>query len=228
MKNIFAFLFCALFVCAQTTDSKNSTLQRESSQTATKKVLVIGASGNIASIVIDILAKREDIELTLFLRDIGRLKNSREAVKNCKLIESDVFNYEELKAAIKGQDIVYGNLSGDLGPMAKNIVKAMEETQVNRLIFICSVGIYDTPLKPVLAPYRQAADIIEGSKLDYTILRPTWFIDTDEVDYELTQKGQAEKGSVVSKKSVATFITKIIENPQLYIRQSIGINKPKS
>ena len=34
------------------------------------------------------------------------------------------------KEAITGQDIVYANLTGDLKPMAKSIVKAMNETGV--------------------------------------------------------------------------------------------------
>jgi len=75
-------------------------------------------------------------------------------------------------------------------------------------------------------PYRKAADVIEASDLEYTILRPTWFTNDDEVDYEITRKGEPEKGSVISKKSLATFITKIIETPEKYNRENLGINKP--
>jgi hypothetical protein len=42
-----------------------------------------------------------------------------------------------------GQDIVYVNLAGDLGAIAKNFVEAMEETGVKRIIAIRSIGIYD-------------------------------------------------------------------------------------
>jgi uncharacterized protein YbjT (DUF2867 family) len=99
-----------------------------------------------------------------------------------------------LKEAIQGQNIVYGNLAGDLGQMAINIVKAMDETNVKKLIFISSIGIYNEPVRSVLKPYRAAADIIEASDLEYTILRPTWFTNDDEIDYELTKKGKPEKG----------------------------------
>jgi hypothetical protein len=70
--------------------------------------------------------------------------------------------------------------------------------------------------------------VIEASKLEYTILRPTWFTNADEVDYETTRKGEPEKGPVVSQKSLATLITKIIESPENYIRENLGINKPNS
>lgn len=90
---------------------------------------------------------------------------------------------------------MYANLAGDLEAMAKNIVTVMDDAGAKKLIFISSIGIYDVPLRPVLKPYRKAADVIEASDLEYTILRPIWFTNTDEVDYEMTRKGEPEKGS---------------------------------
>ena len=77
-------------------------------------------------------------------------------------------------------------------------------------------------------PYRKLADVIEASGLDYTILRPTLFTNVNEVDYETTRKGEPEKGSVISQKSLATLITKIIESPEKYARENLGVNKPNS
>ena len=136
-----------------------------------KSVIILGASGNIAKHVIDILSAKDDIQLTLFLRNKNKLRNGN--VSKSSIIEGNVLDYDQLKEAIKGQDIVYANLAGDLEAMARNIVNAMEETGVRRIIAISSIGIYDTPLKPVLRPYRKLADVIEASNPDYTILRPT-------------------------------------------------------
>jgi uncharacterized protein YbjT (DUF2867 family) len=57
-----------------------------------------------------------------------------------------------------------------------------------------------------LKTYRKLSDIIEASNLDYTLVRPAWLTDNDEVDYELTQKREPFKGTEVSRKSVAAFI----------------------
>jgi uncharacterized protein YbjT (DUF2867 family) len=190
-----------------------------------KNVIILGAGGNIAEHVIDILVKKKEINLTLFLRNKNRLRNKD--ISQCSFIEGDVLNIDQLEEAIAGQDIVYANLSGDLEAMAKNIVKAMNVKEVKKLIFISSISIYDVPLKPVLKPYRKAADLIEASNLEYTILRPTWFTNADEVDYEITRKGEPEKGSVVSQKSLAAFIAAIIDFPKKYIRENLGVNKPE-
>lgn len=144
------------------------------------------------------------------------------------VVEGDVLNLEDLRNAMTGIDIVYANLSGDPETMAKNIVNAMEGQGIKKLIFISSIGIYDVPLRPVLQSYRRAADVIEASTLEYTILRPTWFTNADEVDYEITRKGEPEKGTVISQKSLATVITKIIGSPDNYIRENLRVNKPGS
>jgi uncharacterized protein YbjT (DUF2867 family) len=189
-----------------------------------KKVIIIGASGSLAGHVIEALQKQKDVHLTLFLRNKNRLHNRN--LPNVTIVEGDVMDYPVLKDAIAGQDIVYVNLAGELEAMAKNIVKAMQETGVKRIIVISSIGIYKTPLQPVLVPYRKLADVIECSGLDYTILRPDWFTNSNEVDYELTKKGEPEKGKAISRKSIAAFIATIIEDAEQWKNENLGISKP--
>jgi uncharacterized protein YbjT (DUF2867 family) len=189
-----------------------------------KNVLIIGASGSLAIVVIKELQKAKDVHLTLLLRHQCRLPELN--LSKATIVEGDVMDYPVLKEAIKGQDIVYVNLSGNLEEMARNIVKAMEETGLKRIIAISSIGIYKTPLKPILQPYRKLADVIEASNLDYTILRPDWFTSADEVDYAITRKHEPEQGTAVSRKSIAAFITTIIEHPEQWKGENLGISKP--
>ncbi|WP_295811829.1 NAD(P)H-binding protein [uncultured Apibacter sp.] len=187
-----------------------------------KKVIIIGATGSLAKFVINAISSIDGISLTLFMRNRQKLHNS----ENVIVIEGEAMNYEDVRKAISGQDIVYLNLAGDLEPMTKNIVRAMQENNVNRIIAISSIGIYDSPLKSVLKPYRKLADIIEKSGLIYTILRPDWFTNVDEVDYTITYKGEPETGTSISRRSIAAFIAKIIENTELYKNENLGISKP--
>ncbi|MBX7060804.1 MAG: NAD(P)H-binding protein [Pyrinomonadaceae bacterium] len=191
---------------------------------AARKIIVIGATGSLAASVIEASKSLKDTELTLFVRDKRRLSDP--LADGCKVVEGDALKYENIKGAIAGHDVVYVNLAGDLETMGNNIVKAMKETGVKRIVAISSIGIYETSLRPVLKPYRKLADIIEASGLDYTILRPDWFTNSDEVDYALTRKGEPETGSAISRKSIAAFIRTIFENPDLHRNENLGISKP--
>jgi uncharacterized protein YbjT (DUF2867 family) len=197
--------------------------QKRSNYINMKKVLIIGATGSLARYVIDAVNKLDDVELTLFARNKNSLANY--AGEGNNIIQGDAMNYNDVKNAIAGQDIVYINLAGNLEAMGKNIVKAMKEAAVKRVIAICSIGIYETPLKSVLLPYRKLADTIESSGLDYTILRADWFTNGNEVDYALTKKGQPETGSAISRKSIAAFVATLVNNPELYKNENLGISK---
>ena len=187
-----------------------------------KKVLVLGAAGAIAQHAIEFLKDKKDIELTLFARNAKRL-TKYESVAH--IIEGDVLNESQLDAAIKGKDIVYANLAGKVIDMAKLIVKVMNQNNVKRLIFISSIGIYDEvpgafgkwnneTLGNYLVEYRKAADVIEASTLDYTVVRPAWLTNKDEVEYELTHKGESFKGTEVSRKSIGAYVADLVEHPE--------------
>jgi uncharacterized protein YbjT (DUF2867 family) len=203
-----------------------------------KNILILGAGGQIARHAIDLLLKNKNNNLTLFLRKAKGLVKGYGS--KALVIEGDVMDLKKLKEALKGQHVVYANLAGNLDKQAKNIVKAMQESGVKRLIFITSLGIYDEVpgafgkwnKKEIgdmtRSPYRKAADIIEASDLDYTILRPAWLSDEGEIDYETTQKNESFKGTEVSRKSVAALVVKLIDNPKLEIRKNIGVNKPNT
>jgi hypothetical protein len=138
------------------------------------------------------------------------------------------------------QDIVYANLTGDdINLQAKNIVQAMNAADVQRLIFVASLGIYDEvpgkfgawnrrQIGAYLPPFRRAADLIESSRLNYTILRPAWLTDEDEVDYETTERNEPFRGTEVSRKSVAALIMKIIDSPEIFVRSNLGVDEPNT
>ncbi|MBR9855814.1 MAG: SDR family oxidoreductase [Algicola sp.] len=200
-----------------------------------KNVLILGASGAIAQHTIEKLQEDDNIYLTLFARSSNKIKPFENS--HTQIVEGDVLNKKDLDEVLKGQDIVYANLSGPMENLAKTIVEEMEETHVNRLVFVTSLGIYnEIPGKfgewnnrmigSALKTYRKAADIIEASNLDYTIVRPAWLQNEDEVDYETTQKGEDFKGTEVSRKSVGAYIADIIQHPEKDSKASVGVNKP--
>jgi uncharacterized protein YbjT (DUF2867 family) len=193
-------------------------------------ILILGAHGQIARVATDLFLKRTDARLTLYLRNARRLKLSGHADR-VRVVEGDVLDTTKLEAAMTGQDVVYANLAGQLEQQARCIVKAMEKTGLKRLIFISSMGIYDEipgeSHGSILDPYCRSANIIEASRLAYTILRPAWLNDQDEIDYGTTQKGEPFRNAAeqVSRKSVADLVVKLATTPGLEIGSSLGVHK---
>lgn len=203
------------------------------------KIAVLGASGQIAKLTEKFLLKDANNELVLFLRHPNKLDKAEIDESREKIVVGDASNENEVAEAIKGTDVVYANLAGsNIEDQAKAVVKAMDKEGIKRLIWISSLGIYDEVpgkfgewnkniLGSYLTTYRAAVDVITASDLDYTIIRPAWLTDKDEVDYEVTHGAHtAFKGTEVSRKSVASYINDLIENPDQDIRGNVGLNKP--
>ena len=191
------------------------------------KVLILGANGQLARNTTRVLLGHSDVRLTLYLRRASRLSNPDPARVTVR--EGDVLDAPALTAAMRGQDVVYANLAGEMKRQAEHIVEAMHATGGRRLIFISSMGIYgEVPGErygSVLDPYRDSAAVIEASDLDYTILRPGWFTHDDEVAYEITHKGEPFKGHDVSLDSVSDLIVKLALTPGMELRQSLGVSR---
>ncbi len=209
----------------------------------TKQVLILGATGKIAGHAIAALLAKTTDQLLLFTRHPQNLSiadESRETV-----IKGDTLKTDKLNAAVAQADVVYANLRNPaIAQQARNIVAAMDQAGIKQLVWISSIGIYDeVPGKfgdwnnemlgggqedSYLGTYRKAADEISASDLDYTIIRPAWLTDKDEVDYETTKRSEKFKGTEVSRKSIGNLVAEVIANPAKYARQDLGVNKPNS
>ena len=196
-----------------------------------KKVLIIGATGSIGSKVRRTLLQTTNYKLTLFSSSAGSIQ----VTPNREVgVSGNVMNRNDLMKVIPNQDAVFAALSGDLGGMAKSIVETMKSCGVRRIIFISSMGIYNEIPRSIgggnlnensmLRPYRAAADVIESSGLDYTVIRPGWF-DEGSDNYEITRKGEMFKGHDVSRQAIANLVVKCING--FGIGESLGINRPQ-
>lgn len=206
-------------------------------------IAVLGANGRIARIAEDMLLAHDDIELTLFIHTEDELGADIKDNPRVTVVKGDAKNPDDVLNAINGADEVYANLaatqdsSADIIPMAKAVVDMMDKAGIKRLVWISSLGIYnEVPgefgawnaniLGDYLVNCRKAVDVIEASDLDYTIIRPAWLTDKDEVDFEITEKGELFRGTEVSRKSVASEVVELLLDPDEEVRASIGLDKP--
>lgn len=207
----------------------------------TKNVLVLGASGSIARIVVKQLISQvgTDISrLTLLVRHPDKLAGLDLTKSGIHVVQADVTDTARLASIMADQSVVYANLYGsNLGEQAQSVVTAMRQAEVTRLIWISANGVYgeipgeygrwnQTMLGSTLTAYADATKVVEASGLQYTLIRPAWFQDENEIDYEMTFKGDPFKGTEISRKSVADLVVKLINQPDQLIGQSVGISKP--
>jgi len=202
------------------------------------KVLILGAAGQIARLAEQQFLTDTDNELTLYLRNANRVADLKS--DRVTIIEGDTTNEDQLVAAMTDQDVIYANLAGqNIKQQAETIIRAMHTTSQKRLIWISTLGIYNevpgkfgdwnnATLGDYLTRYYAAAEVIENSDLDYTIIRPAWLTNHDEIDYETTQKSEAFKGTEVSRQSIAALVVKLTQTPSAGICESLGVNKPNT
>lgn len=200
-------------------------------------VLIIGANGKVSIEATKIFLEDSNFNVDLFLRNAHRIPDY--ASNRITVYEGDAKNVNDLEKALDNVDVVFASLSGSLDIEAQAIIEAMTKKDVTRLIFIAAPGIYDE-LPPKfnafnkeqfgdkLKKYRKAADIIETSNIDYTIIRPAWLTFKNETDYEITNKNTEFKRTEVSRRSIANLAVRIAKNPELYSKQNIGVNKPNT
>lgn len=202
-----------------------------------KNVLLLGATGTAGSALTKKLLSDTDCHLTLFSRHAKDFYTDTERVT---AINGDAENLEELKSVMRGQDVVYCAISGDALPkIAENIVAAMKESEVQRLIFMGAVGIYNEipdeidgednlDNEPAQIPNRKAVDVVEASELNYTVLRPGYLGEGDEDDFVLTVKGEAARGYTTPIPALLKFAVRLILNDTLYSRESVSITHDSS
>ena len=189
------------------------------------RVSIIGATGSLGRVVTNLLLDETDVELKLFARSAASLPDSDRVEK----IGASVSDRQALEEAIQGADVVFASLSGNLPSMVSDIIAAMGVVGVQRIIWISSYGIYgelpgqNGQVAGILQPYRQAADILEASDLDYTILRPVWFDDSKLRSYHLIPKGEIVDSNHISRLAIADFVKELVLNPNKYIKANLAI-----
>lgn len=203
------------------------------------KVIIFGANGRTGMIATE-KALKAGHSVTAFLRDKSKLNLKDD---NLTIIEGQVTKFEDVYNAIKGNEVVISCLGTDmisdvstiLFEMTKNIVKAMKDNHVNKIIFLSSAGVENEipgepgkmmmeMLKKPLEDHRNAVNEIKTNNLTYTIVRPLGLTDEYEKgNYREVEIGIPNGGMTISRADVASFIVKAI-NDNKYENKSISIS----
>ena len=209
------------------------------------KVVVFGATGKTGTeIVSQALAKKH--EVTAFARDPSRLtlENKTESWEDrLRLVSGDVFDFSAVKQAVKGKEAVICSLGSN--SLAKttvrsqgtaNIVLAMEEEHVDRLLVVSAMGtgeswsslsftnklFYATLLRSSRQDHEAQETVVKKSNLDWTILRPSGLTDGALTGTYAIGENIKGESSRIARVDVAHAIVKELDE-KAFVRMAVTI-----
>ena len=198
-------------------------------------IIIFGASGHIGQIVVA-RALEEGYKVTAFVRNPNSLSIKN---KNLYVYVGDIGNYTQVADALKGNEAVISVVGNStravvfksttvISEGVKNIIKAMKQHKVKRLLFISSFGLNESiclpqkifiriVLKNIFAEMPRQEKMISQSGLDYTIVRPARLTDQTTVgEYKAAEDLYIGLFSHISRAAVADFLLKQLENKKFF------------
>jgi putative NADH-flavin reductase len=193
------------------------------------KIAIFGASGRTGILTV-YQALDKGYQVTAFARKASSVTIQH---KNITMIQGDILDYEMVRQAVEGQDAIISTLGVEsrkpttvLSEGTRNILRAMEETNVSRFICMSSAGILGNDagflfgkiimplfLKQVFIDKVRQMKLIQESKFDWVIIRPTELTDAPK-----TGKYKITVGAPVSlripRADVADFMLKLVTDKQ--------------
>lgn len=201
-----------------------------------EKVVIFGADGHTGKYLTRKMQKTEGIELTAFVRDPSKFGDMD--MTGVNVIRGDALNADDVRRAMNGQDILLCSLEGDVLTMAKNIVSALGDTGVKRIIWITGMGIHHeikgirgmmlNQLAKQRPEYIEAADTIAASSAVTTLLRCPGIQNGDNEVYELTKEGEQPSHRNVDRAAIARCMADMIADEMLGANESLDITDGKN
>ena len=202
-------------------------LNEVKSRKAGKKIIVFGATGGTGKLVVE-QALQAGHQVTVIVRnpEAFTIRN-----KDLVIVKADVFQPHTFEDEIKGKDAVVSCLgirervpTTIYSEGVANIIKAMQQQNVNRIICLSAAAVIIPPKSSFLMKFVTKnilqrlfkytyADmlimekILGESDLNYTIIRPPWLRDTKRTGkYRTTINEYLNNPSKISRADLAEYI----------------------
>lgn len=207
------------------------------------KLVVFGATGRTGRRVVA-QALEAGHAVTGIARTPAKLNRTHERLT---LVQGDILDYDSFASVLQGQDVVVstvgkGAVFGSVKLYSEgieNVIRAMEEYGLSRLIAITSGGtypgwddnnsiFYELLIKRVIlrgeyADMRRMEERIAETDLEWTIVRPSGLSDEDGTGAYHVKVGYSLPASNTTRRDdLAEFIVDELESNQ-HLRQGVAV-----
>ena len=197
------------------------------------KILVVGASRGVGRLAVE-QALDAGHCVTAFARNLSSLPSHEQLT----LVRGDATSLTDVRNAVAGHDAVISAPGSERrgGPTrlystaTANIVEAMSEAGIGRLIVLSNFGVLSESsshpltallawavrlgIRETLADHRLALQHLRRSPLDWTAIRPMALTDGPRTGvYRVTPNGLPRGGTRISRADVADFMLKQLIDP---------------
>ena len=191
------------------------------------KIVIFGASGRTGIITV-FQALEKGHQVIAFTRKSSSVTIQH---KNLLIHQGDILEYEKVKQAVEGQDVVISALGVEsrkyttvLSEGTANIIRAMNELKVKRFICMSSAGILGNDggfwfgkiilplfLKQIFEDKKRQMKLIQESNLEWVLIRPVGLTDAPKTGkYQIYDK--IPGSATIPRADVADFMLKLMTN----------------
>lgn len=203
-------------------------------------ICLFGATGRVGFEILKFALKDNHI-VTALVRNKEKLQVKH---GNFRIIEGNVWNEEDVRECVKGADVVISALgtdgNGTLSKSLPNIIHAMTENGIMRIITIGTAGILQARLNPELYRFQSSESrrkttaaaedhvaaylALENSKLQWTIVCPTHLIDGEKTAIYRTEEDVLPlDGMKITVGDTAHFAYQLLYN-DIHHKKRVGIS----
>jgi putative NADH-flavin reductase len=202
------------------------------------RLFVIGANGRTGTEILD-LANERGHQVTAFVRSPEKLRTTT----GLAVVRGNPRSRDSLAAALPGHDAVLSaigphprdvlfNPSTLLTECARATVEAMTATGVARLAIVSAAVLFPEKgldfaffrwlLRHHARDLRAMEDVVQASRLAWTIARPPRLTRTPDTDFRAAHDALPPGSRVMSYRSVAAFMLGAVEG-RLHLGEVIGL-----
>ena len=190
------------------------------------RFFILGATGKTGSQLLD-LALQNGHSVTAFVRSPQKLPQDRPGLT---VIQGSPADVPAMAQAMAGHDAVFSVLAPPMGEIlrapskrawsmagyAANVVQAMKQAGVKRLLAFSSAGLFpgqslfvrmlSFPARHHMADLKAMEEVYQASGLEWTLLRPTWMGAGESEAYRLAAGALPDGSKAMHFRGLAKFM----------------------